>query len=88
MSELFQESGCSRRNWSGGPPETSNCYCHPGKAGGTPWDFSYRHPLGAGSRPHAVSARFSPSFSSTALRIRNFCAFPVTVIGNSSTNST
>jgi len=40
MSELFQESGCSRRNWSGGPPETSNCYCHPGKAGGTPWDFS------------------------------------------------
>ena len=37
---------------------------------------------------HAVFAAFSPSFASTASRIRNFWIFPVTVIGNSSTNST
>jgi len=29
-------SGCSRWNSAGGPPDTSNCYCHPGKAGGSP----------------------------------------------------
>ena len=28
--------GCSRWNAAGGPPETSNLYCHPGKAGGSP----------------------------------------------------
>ena len=28
--------GCSRRNFAGGLPETSNCYCHPGIAGGLP----------------------------------------------------
>jgi len=37
---------------------------------------------------HAVFAAFSPSFSSTASRIKNFWILPVTVIGNSSTNST
>jgi hypothetical protein len=29
-------SGCSRWNFTGGLPETSNCYCHPGTAGGSP----------------------------------------------------
>ena len=29
-------SGCSRWNFTGGLPETSNCYCHPGIAGGSP----------------------------------------------------
>ena len=29
-------SGCSRWNFTGGPPETSNLYCHPGRAGGSP----------------------------------------------------
>ena len=38
--------------------------------------------------PHAVFAAFNPSFVSTASRIKNFWIFPVTVIGNSSTNST
>ena len=28
--------GCSRWNSAGGLPETSNCYCHPGRAGGSP----------------------------------------------------
>ena len=28
-------------NFAGGPPETSNLYCHPGKAGGSPADASY-----------------------------------------------
>ena len=37
---------------------------------------------------YAVFAAFNPSRASTASRIRNFCTFPVTVIGNSSTNST
>jgi len=37
---------------------------------------------------HAVFAAFNPSFASTASRIRNFWILPVTVIGNSSTNST
>jgi hypothetical protein len=33
----------SRRGFkTGGPPETSNCYCHPGKAGGSPLDFRWR----------------------------------------------
>src|SRR5580693_3267157 len=36
----------------------------------------------------AVLAAFSPSLSSTFLRMRNFCALPVTVIGKESTNST
>ena len=35
-------SACSRRNRAGGLPETSNCYCHPGKAGGSPLDFSLK----------------------------------------------
>ena len=38
--------------------------------------------------PHAVFAAFNPSRASTASRITNFWIFPVTVIGNSSTNST
>ena len=42
----------------------------------------------AGLKPHAVFAAFNPSFASTASRIKNFWIFPVTVIGNSSTNST
>ena len=29
-------SGCSRWNFADGLPETSNCYCHPGIAGGSP----------------------------------------------------
>ncbi len=29
-------SGCSRWNFTGGLPETSNCYCHPGIVGGSP----------------------------------------------------
>ena len=29
-------SGCSRWNFTDGLPETSNCYCHPGIAGGSP----------------------------------------------------
>jgi hypothetical protein len=37
---------------------------------------------------HAVFAAFNPSFDSTASRITNFWILPVTVIGNSSTNST
>ena len=37
---------------------------------------------------YAVLAAFSPSRSSTCCRIMNFWIFPVTVIGNSSTNST
>jgi hypothetical protein len=37
---------------------------------------------------HAVFAAFSPSFASTASRMMNFWILPVTVIGNSSTNST
>jgi hypothetical protein len=28
---MLQESGCSRPNRTGGSPQTSNCYCHPGK---------------------------------------------------------
>jgi hypothetical protein len=50
------------------------------------------HPLAqcnAPSRPpHAVSAAFNPSRASTVSRITNFWILPVTVIGNSSTNST
>ena len=42
----------------------------------------------APSRPHAVFAAFSPSRASTASRMMNFWILPVTVIGNSSTNST
>ena len=42
----------------------------------------------AGPALHAVFAAFSPSFVSTASRIKNFWILPVTVIGNSSTNST
>ena len=38
--------------------------------------------------PHAVFAAFNPSRCSTSSRIKNFWIFPVTVIGNSSTNST
>ena len=38
--------------------------------------------------PYAVSAATTPSSRSIACRIRNFCIFPVTVIGNSSTNRT
>ena len=38
--------------------------------------------------PHAVFAAFNPSRCSTASRITNFWILPVTVIGNSSTNST
>jgi hypothetical protein len=30
--------GCSRWNSTGGPPKTSNCYCLPGRAGGSPDD--------------------------------------------------
>ena len=37
---------------------------------------------------YAVFAAFNPSRASTASRIKNFWIFPVTVIGNSSTNST
>jgi len=37
---------------------------------------------------HAVFAAFNPSLASTTSRITNFWIFPVTVIGNSSTNST
>ena len=37
---------------------------------------------------HAVFAVFNPSRASTASRIMNYWIFPVTVIGNSSTNST
>lgn len=48
----------------------------------------YPSPGAAQPPPHAVFAAFSPSFVSTASRIRNFWIFPVTVIGNSSTNST
>ncbi|RXH19611.1 hypothetical protein EAS54_05320 [Bradyrhizobium guangzhouense] len=40
------------------------------------------------SWPHAVFAAFSPSRCSTVSRITNFWILPVTVIGNSSTNST
>ena len=40
------------------------------------------------SPPHAVFAVFNPSRASTVSRIMNFWIFPVTVIGNSSTNST
>jgi hypothetical protein len=29
-------SGCSRWNFTHGLPETSNCCCHPGIAGGSP----------------------------------------------------
>ena len=36
----FCVSGCSRWNFADGPPETSNCYCHPGIAGGSPADAS------------------------------------------------
>ena len=32
----FRVSGCSRRNFADGLKETSNCYCHPGIAGGSP----------------------------------------------------
>ena len=35
----------------------------------------------------AVFARFSPSFCSTTSRMMNFWTLPVTVIGNSATNS-
>ena len=38
--------------------------------------------------PHAVFAAFNPSRASTSSRIKNFWILPVTVIGNSSTNST
>jgi hypothetical protein len=44
--------------------------------------------LFGGLKFHAVFAAFNPSFASTASRIRNFWILPVTVIGNSSTNST
>ena len=43
---------------------------------------------GVGARCHAVFAAFNPSRVSTASRITNFWILPVTVIGNSSTNST
>ena len=33
-------SGCSRWNSADGLQETSNCYCHPGIAGGSPADAS------------------------------------------------
>jgi hypothetical protein len=46
------------------------------------------HPARRRAAPHAVFAAFSPSLVSTASRIKNFWIFPVTVIGNSSTNST
>jgi hypothetical protein len=42
----------------------------------------------AGAGCHAVFAAFNPSRASTASRITNFWILPVTVIGNSSTNST
>ena len=35
-------SGCSRWNSAGGLPETSNCYCHPGIAGGLPLTLEKR----------------------------------------------
>jgi hypothetical protein len=35
-------SGCSRWNFADGLPETSNCYCHPGIAGGSPAYASFR----------------------------------------------
>jgi hypothetical protein len=37
-------SGCSRWNFADGLPETSNCYCHPGIAGGSPAYASLAHP--------------------------------------------
>jgi hypothetical protein len=57
----------------------------------TPMDISRKlalclAPL-AGRGFHAVFAAFNPSRASTASRIRNFWILPVTVIGNSSTNS-
>jgi len=32
---FIRVSGCSRWSSAGGPVKTSNCYCHPGAAGGT-----------------------------------------------------
>ena len=50
---------------------------------------AYAKPQSSGEHlPHAVFAAFNPSRASTASRIKNFWIFPVTVIGNSSTNST
>ena len=45
-------------------------------------------PRNDGPQIYAVFAAFNPSRCSTASRIRNFWILPVTVIGNSSTNST
>ena len=38
-------SGCSRWNSADGLQETSNCYCHPGIAGGSPADASAKSSL-------------------------------------------
>ena len=36
--------GCSRWNFTDGPPDTSNYYCLPGRAGGSPADVSMADP--------------------------------------------
>jgi hypothetical protein len=48
----------------------------------------YFHALRCRAIPHAVFAAFNPSRCSTSSRMMNFWILPVTVIGNSSTNST
>jgi hypothetical protein len=49
-------SGCSRWNLTGGLPETSNCLCHPGIAGGSPAYASETCP--------SISLRIASSLSS------------------------
>jgi hypothetical protein len=53
--------GCSRWNSANGPPNTSNCYCLPGRAGGSPTDVRTDMRGGFRGRLNPTSAGFESS---------------------------
>src|SRR4051794_20655524 len=75
------------------PRNAASLWALAGARGENPSSGAARHLLPQGEKgrahgAHAVFAAFNPNRASTASRITNFWILPVTVIGNSSTNST